>query len=96
MTTKAQVSWGEYNGYEGPFLQGTTPLILSESPTDAQKILAVVTSTEGGRADAINAYDRCIISAGFIQLCENSINGCSNLLGAIAEHSLNRYGISAS
>jgi hypothetical protein len=78
-----QIGWGKYGGFEGAYTWGTTPFRLPPNPTENQKLLAVITSTESGTCDAINAYDRCIISVGLIQWCE-SIYLASNLLGGIA------------
>jgi len=86
MTTAEQIAWGGYQTYEGPFFRGTKSFVTPPNPTKNQKYLAVVTATEGGHFDAINAYDRCIISTGLIQFCEASYFFTSQLLGAIAEH----------
>jgi hypothetical protein len=48
------------------------------------KRLAVITATEGGRFDAINMYDRCVVSVGLIQWCEASLFGTSGMFGAVA------------
>lgn len=83
MTDVKDIAWGKYQGYEGPYFRGSVAYQLPSNPTDNQKVLAVITSTEGGRADAINGYDRCIISVGYLQWCE-SLFLTSTLLGAIA------------
>lgn len=82
MITPSNVSWGSYRQYEGAYFGGSKGFVLSANPTEGQRIMAVVTSTEGGKADAINAYDRCIISCGYIQWCE-AMYLVSNLLGYI-------------
>ncbi len=43
----------------------------------------MITATEGGRYDAINMYDRCIITGGLIQYCEAGIFLLSGLLAEI-------------
>lgn len=85
MTRPENIGWGKYKSYEGAYFIGTQPYRLPANPSENHKILAVITATEGGRADAINAYDRCIISVGLIQYCEASYYLTSNLLGSIAE-----------
>ncbi len=58
----------------------------SSSANFWMKSLYVTTSTEGGCYDAINMYDRCIISPGLIQVCEQApIFGASDLFGGIAD-----------
>jgi murein L,D-transpeptidase YcbB/YkuD len=85
MTTPSDIGWGSYQEYEGIFFRGTKALVLPSNPTESQRILQVVTSTEGGRADALNGYDRAVISTGFIQFAESPYFLVSKLLGAIAE-----------
>lgn len=85
MTTSADIAWGRYQAYEGPFFRGTTRYTMPTKPTENHRRMAVLTATEGGRADAINMYDRCIVSVGFIQFCEAKYFLTSGLLGAIAE-----------
>lgn len=48
-------------------------------------MVAVSTAPEGGRSDAVNGYDRCILSTSFLQNCELFFL-TSQLLGEIAEH----------
>jgi len=45
------------------------------------KVLTVVTATEGGAYDAVNMYDRCIVSVGLIQWCEANAFAVSTILG---------------
>lgn len=94
MTTPDEIGWGSYNQYEGPFFRGKVPFDLADAdepaPRDGKRppdprTLAVITATEGGRYDAVNMYDRCIVSVGLIQWCEAGQYGVSNLLGAVAE-----------
>ena len=79
------IRWGSYNDYEGPFFRGRAKFEVPPSPTDDEKILSVITATEGGAYDAINMYDRCIVSTGLIQFCEASYYSTSALLGSIFE-----------
>lgn len=84
MTKQRGVSWGSYDVYEGPFFHGDVKFSLPPNPSEDAKRLAVVTATEGGSYNAINMYDRCILSAGLIQWCEAGMYGVSStLLGAI-------------
>lgn len=85
MTTASDVVWGSYQDHEGPFFRGTRWFQLPAKATEDQRLVAVMTAVEAGKADAINGYDRCIISVGYIQLCESPWFGTSGLLGAIAE-----------
>ena len=85
MTTPAQIGYGKYGGYEGPYFRGAAPFVEPADPSDAEKILAATTATEGGRWDAINSYDRCIISVGLIQWCEANQFSVSDMLGKVME-----------
>jgi len=95
MTTPSDIGWGSYQQYEGPFFRGKFPFAISDvdqtavgsgsdKPLDP-RLLAVVTATEGGRYDAINMYDRCIVSVGLIQWCEAGQYSVSGLLGRIVD-----------
>jgi len=95
MTTPSEIGWGTYQQYEGPFYRGKHPFDIADvektalgssggAPLDA-RLLAVVTATEGGRYDAINMYDRCIVSVGLIQWCEAGQYSVSALLGRIVD-----------
>lgn len=84
MVTPADVKWGGYKSYEGPYFHGSRQFRQVKNPDINHLILEVVTSTEGGSPDAVNGYDRCIISVGYIQWCEAAYFLTSNLLGYIA------------
>jgi Putative peptidoglycan binding domain len=84
MTTPDDILWGKYKQYSGPYYLGTRKFKLPANPSESHKLLAVTTRTEGGRFNAINAYDRCIISTGLLQWCEAKYFLTSKLLGAIA------------
>lgn len=84
MATAADISWGNYRTFEGPFYRGKHPFVLPANATRLDKMMYVVTSTEGGRWDAYNGYDRCICTSGLIQWCEAGQYSVSALLGDVA------------
>ena len=85
MTNSSQVYWGKYQSFEGPIFMGSIRYELPKNPDDLDKFLHVITSTEGGKYDAINMYDQCIISVGLIQWCEAKQYSVSNMLGQVAD-----------
>jgi len=85
MITILDIGWGTYKQYEGPFFRGVIPYSLGATYTEDQRTMAVITATEGGHYDAINMYDRCILSSGLIQWCEAGQFSVSDMLGAVAE-----------
>lgn len=85
MVQPHDVSWGRYKEYEGPVFWGTVKHRLPKNPTESDRIIAVFTATEGGHYDAINMYDKCIISVGIAQWCEASQYSVSNMLGVLIE-----------
>jgi hypothetical protein len=85
MTTPANIQWGSYKEFEGPFFRGTQKFKLPDNPTESQRVVGVITATEGGSYDAMNLYDRCIISTGLLQWCEANYFLTSSLLGAILQ-----------
>lgn len=86
MIEPQNIGWGSYKEYEGPFFRGTRVYVMPSNPSDKDKDLQVLTATEGGRYDAVNMYDRCIVSIGLIQWCEASQYSTSDLLGAVADN----------
>lgn len=84
MVTVPQIKWGSYSAFEGPYFMGSIPYTLPENPTEDDRRLRVVTSTEGATYDAVNMYDQCIISIGLIQWCEASGQLTSRLLHGVA------------
>jgi hypothetical protein len=84
MIRPEDIGWGSYMQYEGPFFRGVEKYTTPSDPTEAQKWVAVLTATESGRYDAINMYDRMIISVGLIQWGEAGQHKVSDLLGEIA------------
>jgi peptidoglycan hydrolase-like protein with peptidoglycan-binding domain len=80
------IRWGSYQSTEGPFFPGILRYHPPSEPSFLERSLAVVTATEGGCLDAVNGYDRCIISVGLIQHCEVSPQfSVSGLLGHCAD-----------
>jgi hypothetical protein len=84
MTTVDQIGWGKYREFEGPMFRGTVRFALPPAPDFLDKALFIITATEGGCFDAINMYDRCILSVGLIQWCERNFS-FSDILGRCAE-----------
>lgn len=82
---KKTIRWASYNVYEGPVFYGSAHFRMPTSPTEADRILAVITATEGGHWNAVNMYDRCVLTVGLIQWCEAGQYSVSDMLGAVAE-----------
>lgn len=81
-----KIGWSSYKSWEGPFYGGTQKVPrANEHASWAEKVLHVITTTEGGTYDAVNMYDRCIVTVGAIQWCENGVFGTSDMLGRVAE-----------
>lgn len=73
MVDVSEIGWGQYRQFEGPFYRGRHYFVIPHAAdlTEEDKILAVVTATEGGHYDAINMYDGPpILSSGLIQFIE--------------------------
>lgn len=86
MVDAAKIGWGSYRQYEGPYHMGKCPFVLPAEPTAAQKQMAVITATEGGKFDAWNGYDVCGWTSGLIQWCEGRGQySVSDMLGAVAD-----------
>lgn len=85
MVTAAEIGWGRYRAYEGPFYRGKLGYTLPSSPTENDKVMAVITATEGGHYDAWNGYDTCGWTSGLIQWCEKGQYSVSDMLGAVAD-----------
>lgn len=71
--------------FAGPMFMGTKSYVLPKNPTEADKIIAVTTAVESGHYDAINMYDRAVVSVGLIQFIESDQFSVSDLLGCVAE-----------
>lgn len=80
-----QVRWGSYKNYSGAWFGGVQGVDMSEDLTWNQKTFLTVTRTEGGHLDAVNAYDRMIMTVGAIQFGEAGQYSVSDLLGAAYE-----------
>lgn len=83
--TPDKIGWSAYSSYEGPFFGGVQRFSLPAQPDEADRILAVITAAEGGHYDAINMYDRGIISVGIIQWIEAGQFSVSGMLGEVCE-----------
>jgi len=81
------IGWASYDVYEGPFYLGQSKFKLPDNPALPDKILATITATEGGSWNAVNMYDRCIVTVGLIQWCEGGQYSVSDMLGVAAERS---------
>ena len=85
MAKVEEIYWRSYQDYEGPFYSGKFKFRLPEKPSIQEKYLATIVAIESGHYDAINMYDRMIISCGLIQFGEANIFGVSRLLGEICD-----------
>lgn len=83
MVTPASVGWGSYGAYEGTFYRGKCPYVLPGNPTEDEKVMAVITATEGGKYDAFNGYDGCGWTSGVIQWIEKNQYSVSDMLGLV-------------
>lgn len=83
MVTAAEIGWGKYKQYSGPFYRGKFSYTLPQNPTPADLTMAVITATEGGHYDAWNGYDVCGWTSGLIQWCERGQFSVSDMLGAV-------------
>ena len=63
MATNAR--WASFDKWEGPIVPGRCPFVLPPFPTWSEKLLYVVSATEG-HYDSVNCYDRAILSAGIL------------------------------
>ncbi len=80
MVKESDIKWSKYSIYEGPFFHGTAGYKLPANPDKSDLIMRVITATEGGRWNAINMYDRCILTVGLIQWCEGGQYSVSDML----------------
>lgn len=88
MVKVEDISWGSYQDYEGPFYRGSVKFVLPNNPTITDKRLAMITAVESGHYDAINMYDRMIVTVGLIQWGEANTFSVSRLLGAMCDSNL--------
>jgi hypothetical protein len=68
----SDIRWGSYKNFEGPWTLGEVPYELPITPTDEDKVMAVITATEGGKYDVVNMYDVCLWTCSFIQWCNRA------------------------
>ena len=80
-----KIKWGSYGGFEGPYFKGEHAYVAPEKPDVPDKFLATIAATEGSAFDAINMYDRMIVSVGVIQWGEASQYSVSDMLGLVVE-----------
>lgn len=85
MVIEAEIGWGSYKTFEGPYYKGKCSYILPGSPSEDEKVMAVITATEGGKFDAFNGYDSCGWTSGVIQWIEKGQYSISDMLGATAD-----------
>ena len=83
MVAASNIGWGGYKSWEGPFWRGLHKYRIPARPSEEDKILAVITATEGGTFEAYNGYDGQGASLGLIQLKERGQYSVSALLGAV-------------
>lgn len=88
MARVEDISWGSYQEFEGPFYRGKTKFELPPNPSITDKQLAVITAVESGHYDAINMYDRMIVTVGIIQWGEANTFAVSRMLGYMCEAGL--------
>lgn len=77
----SEIKWASYQNHEGPYFGGRIPYVPPQDPDFLDKCLQVLAATEGGRYDAINMYDTCVLTVGIIQVCER-VYEFSRMLGA--------------
>jgi len=91
--TVDDIKWGKYddgtNKREGPMYAGhkEAKFVPVENPNFSEKVLEVITATEGGNYSCINMWDRMIVSVGFIQWGEASQYSVSTMLGFVIDNS---------
>lgn len=88
LVTVNDIGWSRYLDFEGPFFGGRVLYVLPHGATFEDKVMAVVTETEGGRFDAVNMYDSCILTVGAVQWCDRGMFGVCELLGFLAPEAL--------
>jgi hypothetical protein len=90
MTVKpSEVRWAKYKKFEGPMYPGKIPYSVPPNPDFGDKCVRIVAAAEGGKYDAVNMYDSCILTVGIVQACgrlhelSRMLGACSAGLGAI-------------
>lgn len=80
------IRWGSYKDFEGPWTLGIQRYELPENPSESEKIMSVITATEGGGYDVVNMYDVCLWTVGIIQWCNRAPqHSVDDMLGALFE-----------
>jgi len=85
MTLVNEIGWGRYMSFEGPYFRGVCKFKLPANPVLGDRLLAVISATEGGAWDAYNGYDRMICTSGLVQWAEAEQYSVSDMLGRVAE-----------
>lgn len=89
MASSADIKWGAYATFEGPFYPGKCPYALPANAVEEEEQLLVLVTTEGGTYDAYNGYDVCISTSGLSQWCDKApFFLVCKLLGAVAERDM--------
>src|SRR5688500_5534365 len=84
--TDAQVAWGSYLDFEGPWTRGVHRMPpIGADATIEEKTVAVIAATEGAAFDAVNMYDRCVLTVGCIQFCDGGQFSVCDMLGEVAQ-----------
>jgi hypothetical protein len=86
MVAPSQIGWGRYHNNEGPIFGGVVKVL--EAPRNAsfaERVLSLTASAEGGHYDAINMYDRGLVSVGAIQFIDVGSFQVTDMLGAVAD-----------
>ena len=84
MVTASEIRWSRYRNHEGPFFPGRQRFKIPPRPTEEDRIVAVITATEGGGYDSYNGYDGQDCSFGLIQVTEKAYYQVSKMLGEVA------------
>lgn len=81
----SDIRWAGYKGYSGPAYWGKPGLVAKQGAIKDEKdrIMAVLAATEGGGFNLVNMYDRCVLTVGLIQWCENPYLFVSKMLSYV-------------
>lgn len=83
LITPANVIWTSYKLREGPTFFGKKHYELPKDATIRDKFLKIVATAEGSHFDAVNMYDRAVVSLGILQWSEVGAFNASRLLGTV-------------
>lgn len=81
MVQAADIGWASYRQYEGPFFRGHSSFRMPAEPSEADRVVRVITATEGGHYDSFNGYDKCDATLGLIQWCDHAQYSVCDMLG---------------